>query len=54
MKKQESPGFSRGERVNAWTNPFGRLPQTLAMSALAILVTGVALCVEKRRRELRP
>ena len=32
----------------------GRLPQTLAMSALAILVTGVALCVEKRRRELRP
>ena len=40
--------------VTAWTNPFGRLPQTLAVSALAVLVTGVALCVEKRRRELRP
>ena len=40
--------------VTAWTNPFGRLPQTLAMSALAILVTGVALCVEKHGRELRP
>ena len=39
--------------VTAWTNPFGRLPQTLAVSALAVLVTGVALCVGKRRRELR-
>ena len=40
--------------VTAWTNPFGQLPQILAVSALAVLVTGVALCVEKRRRELRP
>ena len=40
--------------VTAWTNPFGRLPQILAVSALAVLVTGVALCVEKRRREVQP
>ena len=29
--------------VTAWTNPFGRLPQTLAVSGIAVLVTGVAL-----------
>ena len=40
--------------VTARVNPFGRFPQILAVSALAALVTGVALCVEKRRREVQP
>ena len=40
--------------VTAWTNPFGRLPQTLAVSALAVLITGVALCVEKHGRKAKP
>ena len=37
--------------VTAWTNPFGRFPQILAASALAVLVTGVALCIRKHGRK---
>ena len=37
--------------VTAWTNPFGRFPQILAMSTLAVLVTGVELCVGKHGRK---
>lgn len=39
--------------VTARTSVFGRFPQTLAVSALVVLVTGVALCVEKHGRELQ-
>lgn len=37
--------------VTARTNVFGRFPQILAVSALVVLVTGVALCVGKHGRK---
>ena len=39
--------------VTAWTNPFGRLPQTLAVSGIAVLVTGVALLARNHHTRIK-
>lgn len=40
--------------VTAWTNPFGRLPQILAVSGIGLVITGVALLTGKLRRKVHP
>ena len=40
--------------VTAWTNPFGRLPQILAVSGIGLAITGVALLTGKLRRKVHP
>ena len=39
--------------VTAWTNPFGRLPQILAVSGIAVLVTGVALLARNHHTRIK-
>ena len=39
--------------VTAWTNPFGRLHQILAVSGIAVLVTGVALLARNHHTRIK-
>jgi len=39
--------------VTAWTNPFRRLPQVLAVSGIGLVITGVASLAEKHTRARR-
>lgn len=39
--------------VTAWTNLFGRLPQILAVSGIAVLVTGVALLARNHHTRIK-